>query len=140
MKTYFLCGDQSAYSVTLLFTVSKVLYKNIMKNVNLALKIQFKYINMMLSCIKCFNLNLTFLNILTLCKLGKFSCFSCCLLHLYMYIASRFFNKKNPKNSFKNTIRIILLVLIWIQTVCKGYQQMTKVPASNERVQKTRPG
>ena len=101
VKTYFLCGDQSAYSVTLLFTVWKVLYTNIMKNVNLVLKIQLGYINVMLSCIKCFNLNLTFLNILTLCKLGKFSCFSCCLLHLYMYIASRFFNKKNPKNSFK---------------------------------------
>ena len=25
-------------------------------------------------------------------------------------------------------------VLIWIQTVCKGYQQMTKVVASKERV------
>ena len=28
----------------------------------------------------------------------------------------------------------ILLVLIWVQTVCKGYQQMTKVAASKERV------
>ena len=25
-------------------------------------------------------------------------------------------------------------VLIWVQTVCKGYQQMTKVAASKERV------
>ena len=29
---------------------------------------------------------------------------------------------------------ILLLVLIWIQTVCKGYQQMSKIAASNERV------
>ena len=29
----------------------------------------------------------------------------------------------------------VLLVLIWVQTVCKGYQQTTKVAASKERVQ-----
>ena len=28
----------------------------------------------------------------------------------------------------------VLSVLIWVQTVCKGYQQTTKVAASNERV------
>ena len=28
----------------------------------------------------------------------------------------------------------ILLVLIWVQTVCKGYQQTTKNATSNERV------
>ena len=28
----------------------------------------------------------------------------------------------------------ILSVLIWVQTVCKGYQQTTKVDASEERV------
>ena len=28
----------------------------------------------------------------------------------------------------------LMLVLIWLQTVCKGYQETTKVPASNERV------
>ena len=28
----------------------------------------------------------------------------------------------------------ILLVLIWVQTVCKGYQQMTKGATSKERV------
>ena len=27
-----------------------------------------------------------------------------------------------------------MLVLIWVQTVCKGYQQMTKVTDSKERV------
>ena len=28
----------------------------------------------------------------------------------------------------------ILLGLIWVQTICKGYQQMTKVATSGERV------
>ena len=28
----------------------------------------------------------------------------------------------------------ILSVLMWVQTVCKGYQQTTKVAASKERV------
>ena len=28
----------------------------------------------------------------------------------------------------------ILSVLIWVQTVCKGYQQMTKVSTSKERL------
>ena len=27
-----------------------------------------------------------------------------------------------------------MLVLIWVQTVCKGYQEMTKAAASKERV------
>ena len=31
-----------------------------------------------------------------------------------------------------------LLVLIWPQTVCKGYQQTTKVAASKERVKQVR--
>ena len=50
-----------------------------------------------------------------------------------------------PKNSFGNTIRVShsldpdqarhLSGLIWVQAVCKGYQQKTKVAASKERVQ-----
>ena len=35
---------------------------------------------------------------------------------------------------FKTLERALLTVLIWVQTVCKGYQQMTKVGASRERV------
>ena len=31
----------------------------------------------------------------------------------------------------------ILSVLIWVQTVCSGYQQMTKVAASRDRVNLT---
>ena len=30
-----------------------------------------------------------------------------------------------------------MLVLIWLQTVCKGYQETTKVAASKERVSNT---
>ena len=42
------------------------------------------------------------------------------------------------KDSFRNTIIVsnsldILLGLFWAQSVCKGYQQMTKVTASKER-------
>ena len=33
-----------------------------------------------------------------------------------------------------NGLEPILSVLIWVQTVCTGYQQTTKVVASKERV------
>ena len=32
-----------------------------------------------------------------------------------------------------------LSVMIWVQSVCKGYQQMTKVTASQERVNSEEP-
>ena len=43
------------------------------------------------------------------------------------------------KNSFRNTIRVSTGLdpdqdLIWVQTVCKGYQQKTKVSANKEMV------
>ena len=42
------------------------------------------------------------------------------------------------KNYFRNTIRVSNTLdhsvsLIWVQTVCKGYQQMKKVATSSER-------
>ena len=42
-------------------------------------------------------------------------------------------------NSFRNTIGVsnsldLDQVLIWVQSVCKGYQQMTQVAASKEKV------
>ena len=68
--------------------------------------------------------------LLTLCLLGNFACFFvvCCF----------FFKSTFSKNSFMNTIRVsnsldfqirpdILSGLIWVQTVCKGNQQMTLV-------------
>ena len=76
---------------------------------------------------------------LTLWMLGNISCF-CCLLTFFFKI--NFFKKY-----FRNTITLsecqtvwiqiktnILSVMIWVQTVCKGYQQRTKVAASKKRV------
>ena len=40
------------------------------------------------------------------------------------------------KNSFRNwtlsACQMVWIIIIWIQTVCKGYQQMTKVAANQE--------
>ena len=47
------------------------------------------------------------------------------------------------KNSFRNTVRVLnsldidqdfKSVVIWVQTVCKGYELTTKVTAGKERV------
>ena len=75
--------------------------------------------------------------------------FACCvILHAILSSAAFFnvnvFKKKKKKKKKKNTfgtlsecqtvwIQIrtdILSGLIWVQTVCKGYQQMTKVAIS----------
>ena len=60
----------------------------------------------------------------------------CCL-----FSKSDFFTKKNISATLSECqtvwIKIrtdILLVLIWVQTVCKGYQQMTKGAASKEMI------
>ena len=71
-----------------------------------------------LSCIEKQELNL--------CMLGNFLCFSCRLLT---------FLKFNFRKSFRNIIRVSnsfdpdkdrCSVLIWVQTVCKGYRQTPK--------------
>ena len=79
---------------------------------------------------------------LTLCMLGNFACF---------FVVCGFFFKINfSKKSLRNTIRVsnsldpdqaerfvgpdILSGLIWVQTVCKDYQQTSKVETSRERV------
>ena len=49
------------------------------------------------------------------CMLGNFSCFSFSLLSFF------------SKHSFRT---LTGCHMVWIQTVCKGYQQMTKVIAS----------
>ena len=53
----------------------------------------------------------------TLCLLGNFACFFCGLLN--------FFKINFFKIFFQEYIRVsnILLSLIWIQTVCKGYHR-----------------
>ena len=59
-----------------------------------------------------------------------------------------FFSKFNfSKNSFRNTIRVsngwiqirtdLQSVLIWIQTVCKGYQLTARVATSDEKLKQT---
>ena len=73
----------------------------------------------------------------TLCMLGNFSCFCCRLLIFSKWF---FFSK----NSFQNTTRVLNSFgsrsgqvgpdLVWVQTVCKVYQQMKKVVASKKQV------
>ena len=66
-----------------------------------------------------------------LCMLGNFSCFCC---HLPTFFINIFFQKiisgalivsngLDPDQTMS--------VLIWVQTVCKGYQQVTEVSATN---------
>ena len=70
--------------------------------------------------------------ILTLCMLGNFACF---------FVVCGFFLKINflgiPSQCQTVWTQIrpdVLSGLIWVQTVCKGYQQTTKVATSGERV------
>ena len=65
---------------------------------------------------------------------------------LLMLSSAAFFKINLLKNSFSNTIRVLdgldsdrdrhSVDLIWVQPVCKGYQQMTKAAASQEKVKK----
>ena len=65
---------------------------------------------------------------------------------MHLLSSADFFLKKTfSKNSFWNNLRVSngmdpgqdrLLVQIWVQTVCKGYQQTTKVADSKERAKK----
>ena len=66
-----------------------------------------------------------------ICILGIFSCFYSCLLNFY--------NKKNLSGTLPgfqtvwiNSTTDVLSVLIWAQTVCKFYQQKTKVASRKE--------
>ena len=72
--------------------------------------------------------------------LGNFVCF---LVIFEFFLKINFF-KKNlsgiPLECQTVWIQIrldVLMGLIWIKTVCKGYLQMTKVATSGERVSKT---
>ena len=71
----------------------------------------------------------TTINHLTLCMLGNFSCFSC---HLQKILSGTISECQTVWTQIRTDI------LIWLQIVCKGYQQTTKVAASKERrIQKT---
>ena len=72
-------------------------------------------------------------------------CLKAATLVACRYFLHTLFSKLTfKKNHFRNTIRVsncldpdqdrILLVLIWVQTIGKDYQQRTKVEASKERV------
>ena len=82
---------------------------------------------------------------LTLCMLGNFCMLFCRLfcfcIYFYFIIFLINFFKKNlsgmPSECQTVWIQIrpdVLSGLIWVQTVCKGYQQTTKVATSGERV------
>ena len=61
-----------------------------------------------------------------LCMLGNFSCFPCRLLTFFFKI--NFFKKMCTTQTVRIQIRTdVLLILIWVQTVCKGYQQTTSL-------------
>ena len=56
--------------------------------------------------------------------------FSCLCFRLLTFLKFNFF-KKAVWSHFRTNV---LLVLIWVKTVCIGYQQMTKVATTKERV------
>ena len=70
-------------------------------------------------------------NYLTLCMLGKI----CMLFYLFIVCGFFFFNFffQNYLSGIPSECQTIW-IQIWVQTVCKGYQQMTKVATSGERV------
>ena len=65
---------------------------------------------------------------------------------MFLLVSADFFQNYLFQKFFQNTVSVsnglnpdqdqsdILSVLIWVQTVCKGYQQTIKVAASKERV------
>ena len=65
--------------------------------------------------------------LLTLSMLGNFSCFCCLLLTFFkiIFIKSSFRNIIRVSNSLDSEQVQCLSDLIWVQTVCKGYQQTT---------------
>ena len=67
--------------------------------------------------------------------LGNFACF---LSSVDLFFKLIIFQKKNVLGipSVSNSLEPdqVLSGLIWVQTVCKGYQQMIKVATSGERV------
>ena len=68
--------------------------------------------------------------------LGNFSCL-CGLLTFFLqiYLFKKFFQEHYQCQTVWIQVRTyVSSVLIWVQTVCKGYQRTTKVADSKERV------
>ena len=66
------------------------------------------------------------LHFLTLCMLSNFSCFKCCLLIIFKIDFFKKIHSGTLIESESQTVWIqirtdVLSVLIWVQTVCKGY-------------------
>ena len=74
--------------------------------------------------------------ILTLCMLGNFVCLFCRLLFFFKSTFSKNLSGiPSECQTVWNQIRPdILSDLIWVQTVCKGYQQTTIIATSGERI------
>ena len=74
---------------------------------------------------------------LNLCMLGNCSCFCCLLLTFFKVNFFKEFSSGTQSKCLTVWIQIRtddLSGLIWVQTVCKGYQQKTKAATSKERV------
>ena len=72
--------------------------------------------------------------ILTLYMLGNFSCFCCHRLTFFKINFFRKFYYEHYQSVKGLELKFNMSVLSWVQTVCKGNQQMIKVAASKERV------
>ena len=76
-------------------------------------------------------------HILTLCMLGNFACFFVVCGYFFKLTFLQKYLSGIPSECQTVWIQIkpgVLPGLIWVQTVCKGYQQTTKVATSMETV------
>ena len=64
-------------------------------------------------------------DVLTLCMLGYFPCFCYRLLTFFTFFFFQKIIQEHVSEYNKVWIQIRTNILIWFQTVCKGYQQMT---------------
>ena len=67
--------------------------------------------------------------------------FACCVIFMLLFSHAAFYSKINSFKTLSECQMVwiqirtdILFILIWFQTICKGYQQTTKATASKERV------
>ena len=74
------------------------------------------------------------ISVLIFSLLGNFSCFCCLLTFFKIKFLKKFLQKHSECQTVWIQISPDLSVLIWVQTVCKGYKQNTKVVTCKERV------
>ena len=77
------------------------------------------------------------------CMLGNIACFFLSSVDfLNLLFAKKKTKKKTIFQEYHQSVKLfqdtdhsdVLLGLIWVQTVCKGYQQTTKIATSGERI------